>query len=343
MCGVCVLHAPAGAEPPAGAAPAPPAEPPPPPDAVPAPPAKPSPPPNAAPAPPAEAPVVDAPTATVPATPATPEPTPAPAVDDTQVARALFAEGLRLADAQRWTEAADCFRRVLAIRWSAAAAHNLGSALVELGRLVEASEQLRLAGRDAEADAEMRAASQRMLDAIEPQIGKLTIRLLGDREGVDVLLDGHPLPAAALDGPIRIDPGRHVVVARRRGTYVAREDIFLGSGAPRTMEVALDASPPPPEFEPAPLALAPATQGIPLGPDIGPIGPANATSGDRIDRDADRVEGGAPWWLWLGGGVAVTSLVAVAIGFALGGDSGAPAPIEGDLSPHVLRGQVGAR
>lgn len=330
LCGICLVHGVvARAEPPADA---PPAQPAPPPPA------------NTAPATPANAPATDAPPTTAPAptapgTAAASEPAATePAVDDTQVARALFAEGLGLADAQRWVEASDCFRRVLAIRWSAAAAHNLGSALVELGRLVEAGEQLRLAARDAEADAEMRAASQRMLDAIEPQIGKLTIRLLGDREGVEVLLDGHPLPAAALDGPIRIDPGRHVVVARRKGTYVGREDLFLGSGAPRAMEVALDASPPPPEFEPVPLALAPA-QVPPPGSDIMPTAPS--ARADSHDRKADRGDGSASWWLWLGGGVVVTGLVAVALGFGLGGDS-APAPIEGDLAPHVLRGQVGA-
>lgn len=261
--------------------------------------------------------------------PATPPP--GKPSDETQVARAVFAEGLAHSDAGRWSEAADCFRRVLAIRWSAAAAHNLGAALAELGRLVEASEQLRLVVRDAEADAEMRAAAQRTLAAIEPQIGKLTIRLVGGRDGVEVLLDGDVLPTAALDGAIRIDPGRHVVLGRWHGTYVAREDIFLGAGAPRAIVLSLDVSPALPEFAPLPATLP--------APDAAQKHAAS-TPARVTTTPADEHGDDTAWWLWLGSGIAATTVIAVALVVGFGTETRAAHPVDGDLSPAVLRGRV---
>jgi hypothetical protein len=131
-----------------------------------------------------------------------------------------------------------------------------------------------------------------------------------------------------------------VIVARRNGTYVAREDIFLGSGAPRAMEVALDASPPPPEFEPAPILPASPSSGADATPHA-PSAALTATPATGTRRDDAVADGGDDlWWLWVGGGIAVTGLVAVALALGLEGSADSPAPIPGDLAPRVLHGRV---
>lgn len=254
--------------------------------------------------------------------------------DDAERARELFREGLVLVDEERWPAAAEHFRRVLAIRWSAAAAHNLGSALVELGKLVEASEHLRRVIEDETAAPAIRAAAQRMVEAIEPQIGELSIQLVGDAEGLALVLDERALPSDATTKPVRIDPGYHVVAALRGGVVVAREEIYLGSGA-RTIAVELDPARPPPEFELPVGALAPPFVAAPSrgAPGLPPV----ATS-PRPDVRRDAPE---PWWAWVGGGVVVTGLVTAAIVLIATQGEGQPEPLPGDLDPRVLRGRVG--
>ncbi|HKU40078.1 MAG TPA: hypothetical protein VJR89_18090, partial [Polyangiales bacterium] len=58
-------------------------------------------------------------------------------------ARALFEEGLRRVDAEQWSLAADCFARLLALRYSAVAAYNLALAQVRLGQTVRGLTSLR--------------------------------------------------------------------------------------------------------------------------------------------------------------------------------------------------------
>ena len=66
---------------------------------------------------------------------------------ETALARALFEEGVVAADAQRWDEAAERFERAYGLKATPGIAYNWASALVELGRLVEAGERLRSVAR----------------------------------------------------------------------------------------------------------------------------------------------------------------------------------------------------
>ena len=56
--------------------------------------------------------------------------------NDVALARQLFEQGIAFVDEEDWTQAADRFQRSLELRPSPIVAYNLGSALVELGRLV---------------------------------------------------------------------------------------------------------------------------------------------------------------------------------------------------------------
>ena len=61
-------------------------------------------------------------------------------VDRTAAARALFHEGVELADRTRWAEAADRFDRAYQLRPEPIVAFNLATALRRSGRLVRANE-----------------------------------------------------------------------------------------------------------------------------------------------------------------------------------------------------------
>lgn len=215
-----------------------------------------------------------------------------PSDSDTAAARALFSEGRALADNQQWPEAADRFRRALALRPSPAIRYNLAVALEHLGQVVEASEQLRTAIREAPAGDRTRTASETLLRTVEPRIGRLTVTLEGDAEGVEVLLDGRPFSRALLGVGAPADPGHHRVVARRGGAESAQEvDLDPGGTAAVTVE-APAAQATPPVVEPPPDSGTDTDDAAPPAAVLGPTETPAPSTG--------------PNWMLVGvGGVAV--------------------------------------
>jgi tetratricopeptide (TPR) repeat protein len=128
------------------------------------------------------------------------------------LARSLFQEGVELARAERFEEAADRFRRAYEIRPAPAIAFNLASALTRLGRLVESTELLQQALRAPDLQPDLRSAVELQLREITPRVGRLTVP---------------------------IDPGAHVVLALRDGDEVAREDVAVAEGAPVEVTLAI--------------------------------------------------------------------------------------------------------
>lgn len=219
-----------------------------------------------------------------------------PSDADTAAARALFSEGRALADSQRWPEAADRFRRALALRPSPAIRYNLAVALDQLGQLVEASEQLRTAIREAPAPDRTRTAAEALLRNVEPRIGRLTIVLEGDADGVDVLLDGRPLSSALLGVGAPADPGHHRVVARR-GTAETSEETDLEPGAAASITIEA----------PAAGASGPLVE---PGPDTTPDDSAPPAS-VVVPAESEGPSTGPNWALVAIGGVAIAGGVAL--------------------------------
>ena len=173
-----------------------------------------------------------------------------PGAQDTAVARALFEEGVMLADAEQWAEAADRFQRSLELRGSPVVAYNLASALVQLERLVEASELLQKVRRDETAPAAARDAARALLDRVQPRLGRLTIRLDGDPSGVTVWIDGREIPTQAIGVSMPVDPGRRTIRVRRGDDVVAERQLTVLSGAGAETRLEVPPAPPPPEPQP---------------------------------------------------------------------------------------------
>ncbi|MCA9615224.1 MAG: tetratricopeptide repeat protein, partial [Myxococcales bacterium] len=92
----------------------------------------------------------------------------------TAAARALFAEGVSAAEAGDHATAVDRFERALALRWAPPIAYNLAEALAQVGRYVEAVEQLHSVER-AEAPADMQANARLRREELEPRLGRLRV------------------------------------------------------------------------------------------------------------------------------------------------------------------------
>jgi hypothetical protein len=248
--------------------------------------------------------------------------------DQTQEARRLFDEGLRYVESQQWEQAADRFGRVLAIRASAIVSYNYASALVHLGRMVEASRALRGVVADPAASPEVIEAARTMLSGVDTRIGQLTVRLRGDTTDVQITIDNEPLPEGSVGIPYPVDPGEHVVRATRGGRPIARRKVEIHEGAP-LLNVTIDVIP-------MPDAVA-----APGGTGSAAESTSTNQAGHAEPTEADSEQGGKTPWMWIIGGSAVAVVAVVVVGVLIASPS-EPDPLLGNGDPAVLHGRVGA-
>lgn len=240
----------------------------------------------------------------------------------TAAARSLFQEGLTLLDEERWEEAADRFERALAIRQSPQITYNLTTALLGTGDLVRASELLRGITRDDTAPADVAAAAQRRLDEeVLPRIGRLVVRVEGDRRDAEVRLDDRALDWALVGVAVPVDPGPHRIVALRAGEEVARAEAHVAEGAEEHVDIRLPELPSPPS--PAEVA----EQAEPPSPMPSRAPPEEDSGGGVLSQ----------WWFWTG--LAVLVAAGVAGGVLLVGSSGGQAsPVDGSAGTVFVGG-----
>jgi tetratricopeptide (TPR) repeat protein len=165
-------------------------------------------------------------------------------------ARALFTEGVSLADGGRWADAVVRFRQALALRDSSVIAYNLGVALTHLGQPVEATELFRRVIRSSSTDDAVRADATASLATAEPQIAWVEVSYAAPTEGLTLRVDGHERPIALLGTSIPLDPGAHEILVLRGEDVAGRGAIELAAGAHAALAleiVALPVESPPPE------------------------------------------------------------------------------------------------
>jgi hypothetical protein len=145
-------------------------------------------------------------------------------------AREIAKEGLNAYDAGRYEEANDKLSRALEVVGVPTLALFTARANVKIGRLVRASELYLLATRlnpkgaseivqlQAQRDAERERAE------LLPRIPRLTVVLEGAKSAdVDLTVDGQPVAKSLLGTAQLVDPGDHLVVARRGSEEVRGE------------------------------------------------------------------------------------------------------------------------
>jgi hypothetical protein len=244
----------------------------------------------------------------------------------TAIARALFEEGLKFVDLEKWADAADRFARVLEIRYSPVAAYNYGLAQARLGKLVIAAETLRKLLSDAALDPKVRDPAAALQHEVDAKLGWLTLQVNGDGTGCTLRVDDKDWPAAAWGVAVPVDPGKHTVVLVQGTDTLHRDSVDVAPGARILHEVdARAAAAPTPEQVAANAAL---TQPEPSTSE--PISEEPARANDNLF---------AKPWFWVAVGVvAAGAITAVAIGASSGKDPATP--VRGDFSPGVIEGKV---
>jgi hypothetical protein len=237
-------------------------------------------------------------------------------------ARALFAEGVSLAEKGDWAEAEDRFRRAFTLRASPVIAYNLASTLATRGKLIEASEMLRYVATDDKAGLDLKQSARSLSESLAKRIARVEIEVQNKAPGDSVLLDGHALYDAQLNVQIPIDPGSHQLRLQRGSRLLDQRELDVTDAG--TQRVTLLAPP----LAPAPAEVA--EHGVPLE-DAG-VAPAR-----------DRAPGTAPitsrWWFWTGAGAIVVAAVVIGVAAASGG-SKPEAAYHGDFTPGSLTVQV---
>jgi hypothetical protein len=242
---------------------------------------------------------------------------PADDVQRTALARSLFREGVALSDGEQWAEAADRFRRSLALRDSPIVAFNLGTACMHTGRLVEAAELFGRASRDEDAPERLRAAARQLLGEVEPRLARLTIEASGPRDGVTLELDGQAVLAARVGIGAPSDPGHHVLRALRGGEEVARAEVDVAERGEATLRLEI----PPPVAEIAAVAAV-----------------TEVTETDPLLEVTEPPPGDDSLAIWLGtiGAVLAVAIAVTVVTVVVVDGQGSAPPIEGNLGPPVI-------
>jgi len=157
--------------------------------------------------------------------------------------RALFEEGVRALDEQRFADAADLLARSLALRDSPSARYNRALALRGAGRyleaIAEAEHYLEIA--EGPRHRRVRPEVETLLEELRGAVATLTLVVTGGAE--TVLVDAEPV--ADVDGrhALRLDPGEHQVRVVRSGFASLLRDIELAPGSDTTLDLDVSATP----------------------------------------------------------------------------------------------------
>jgi hypothetical protein len=232
-------------------------------------------------------------------------------------ARAAASAGADAADAGRWQESLDYFRRAEALVHSPVHLWYMARAHRELGQLVAAREaclKVQREGLPAQASSGIKAAHEgceEVLRQLEGRIPTLTLRIAGVPQGlaVQVTRDGEELPSALVGIPAPVDPGEHTFVARAEGYLPEEGRVTLQEGAEEVLTLTLRADPnaaaSPPASTEQPVTATPSDSGSGWGAPplastiafgVGVVGVAAGTvfalrSSSQAD-DADQLCGG---------------------------------------------------
>lgn len=171
---------------------------------------------------------------------------PTSAAQDTREAQRLFERGVELADAERWGEAAEYFRRARDVVERPSIVCNLGIALHHLGEAVAAAEALERCGELAREDAAWGRANTALVERTERLLAELalgTLVLSLDPPDALVSIDGVAVEGSGSPRHLAVDPGLHHVTVTAEGHRPWTADVSVLSGAEEERTVSLERAP----------------------------------------------------------------------------------------------------
>jgi hypothetical protein len=225
--------------------------------------------------------------------------------DSKAAARELAASGIADAKAGRCDLAVPKLERAERLYHAPTILTALGECQVQLGRLVEGSENLKrvtLEQLDPGASSSFVDAKKKaktLLEATLPKIAKLTIVV--KPEGIqnpEVKVDGTPINKDLLGIGRPTDPGEHTISIQAEGYRPAEAIVQLDPAEQETLTLELVAEPKP--AEPSPATAAP----------VAPVEPATPPAPSSTGREPSRQKSAQPVLGWIGIGVGAAAMIA---------------------------------
>ena len=184
-------------------------------------------------------------------------------------ARELFRQATEDVDAGRFAEGLEKFKRVAAVRETAAVRFNIARCEEALGKIGAALADFELAaseGRDDSKTQDVSKLAGEHADSLRPKVPRLTVIPPAEPpEGLAVSLDGKRLATATMGVGLPIDPGAHVVEATAPGRVTFHVELSLTPGQTKNIDVVLapgaEAPPLPTTPPPEPSTPTPSSRG----------------------------------------------------------------------------------
>ncbi|GAC1545097.1 MAG: hypothetical protein NVS3B10_09260 [Polyangiales bacterium] len=179
---------------------------------------------------------------------ATPGPTPgAPSAADLESARELFKEGREARQSGDLKRALERFKAAHAYGQTPVTGLELGRTHIQLGDLVEGREVLLSVARmkvqpdETEKSAAARTEAADLAEEVKKRIPTIAVKLNGvaSDSAAQLQIDGSAVPIVGLTGIRKVNPGKHVVVARA-GSHEETRNVDLAES--KTEDVTIDLS-----------------------------------------------------------------------------------------------------
>jgi hypothetical protein len=174
-----------------------------------------------------------------------------PTAADRETARSLMQEGRELREKGHVQDALKRFKAADDIMHVPTTALEVARTQAAVGQLIEARDTIAnirkgpTAPNDPEPFKEARAKAEELDSSLEGRIPALTIVVSGAAPGEtpSIVVDGIPVPAAAVGLPRRVNAGRHTVVAKT-ATASGDQTVDVKEGEQKEVQVTLSASNP---------------------------------------------------------------------------------------------------
>jgi hypothetical protein len=163
-------------------------------------------------------------------------------------AREQFGQALALQTAGDWAGALALLKDVAAVKSTPQVRFNIALCEEKLGRLVAALGDYELAAADARAERAEQVAEEveARLENLRQRIPKLTVKRGAGAEAAIIAVDGVSVGDQVIGMPMPTDPGPHTVEAKAPGFKPFRKSVRVAEQQSETIEITLDAEPPPP-------------------------------------------------------------------------------------------------
>ena len=171
------------------------------------------------------------------------------AAENVAAARTLGSQGVELADAGKCPEAIEKLKRAEALHHAPTILGRLGECQVNVGEVVEGTENLNLVVREPLAETapkvfkDAQARAQKVLTTATPKIAHLLIRVTPADVKASVAVAGKPVPDALLGAERPTDPGTHQVTATAAGYQTATATVTLVEGGHQDITLFLEKDP----------------------------------------------------------------------------------------------------